>query len=78
MAQSLSCTQASTAASPAVIQEILSPVSLSLERGILQQPIPTWCSNRNNNYCTYGWNALSRCCYPTYTQPGAYCDAVCE
>lgn len=78
VAQEASSTQGNTAVSAAAPQQILSPDSSILLRGILQQPIPTWCSNRNNNYCTYGWNAASRCCYATYTQPGAYCEMLCE
>jgi hypothetical protein len=73
-------------ATPAMTQESAVLLSLILkEEGgpVLEMEggrfdIPTWCSNRNNNYCTYGWNWMTRCCYPTYTQPGALCETICE
>lgn len=40
-------------------------------------PSPTWCSDRTNNYCTYAFSKLTRCCYPTYISPGAYCPQIC-
>ncbi len=41
-------------------------------------PVPSWCTNRNNSYCTYSWNWMTRCCNPSYISPGAYCPAICE
>jgi hypothetical protein len=41
-------------------------------------PVPSWCTNRNDSWCTYGWNWMTRCCYPTYISPGAYCPTICE
>lgn len=41
------------------------------------QVTPTWCKNRNNSYCTYGWNRVTGCCYATYTAPGADCPSLC-
>ncbi|MEA2599642.1 MAG: hypothetical protein QOF89_634 [Acidobacteriota bacterium] len=41
-------------------------------------PAPSWCTNRNNNYCTYAWDWTTRCCNPSYIEPGAYCPALCE
>ena len=74
------------AGTPAVTQESAALLSLILEQEVIPAPewkgpgstIPTWCSNRNNSYCTYGWAWTTRCCYPTYTQPGALCETICE
>ena len=41
-------------------------------------PVPSWCTNRNSSYCTYAWNWGTRCCYPSYISPGAFCPEVCE
>jgi hypothetical protein len=41
-------------------------------------PVPSWCTNRNNNYCTYAWDWMNRCCNPSYIAPGAYCPGICE
>ena len=69
------------AGSPAVTQDSAALLSLILEEEVIPASrfdILTWCSNRNNNYCTYGWEWTTRCCYPTYTQPGALCETICE
>ena len=39
---------------------------------------PSWCANRSDSYCTYAWQWTTRCCYPTYISPGAYCPTICE
>jgi hypothetical protein len=35
------------------------------------------CSGHNSIYCTYAWNKLSACCYPTFIAPGAFCPQIC-
>lgn len=41
-------------------------------------PVPSWCANRTNSYCTYSWDWMNRCCNATYISPGAYCPSICE
>ena len=38
---------------------------------------PSWCTNRTNQYCTYAWDFVNQCCYPTWVSPGAYCPTIC-
>jgi hypothetical protein len=41
-------------------------------------PVPSWCTNQTNNYCTYTWDWMNRCCNPSYIAPNAYCPSICE
>lgn len=69
-------------ANPASVQTVTAPTSMSLEHLALPTPEwkiggSAWCAQRNTNYCTYAWNKISFCCYPTYTAPGASCPLIC-
>lgn len=56
----------------------LIPVFVEAQQLKAGGPTPSWCSSRTNSYCTYAWNWMTRCCYPTYISPGAYCPQICE
>ena len=64
--------------SPALLALILEQVVIPASEWKVGGRTPAWCSNRTNSYCTYAWDWMSRCCYATYTRPGALCETICE
>ena len=67
-----------TAPSATAIGGGLEQASLHFPEPRAGGPVPSWCTNRSDSYCTYAWNWGTRCCYPTYVSPGAYCPEICE
>ena len=45
--------------------------------GLVLSSGPQWCTDRNNQYCSYSWDRANACCRGTAIIWNSYCPDIC-